>query len=325
VLRHRQSWVQDMRCQRPWRAPLALSSCVKIRATLVGALVPATGWQGAVLAVFPRAVNIAVDTYCISLVCDQQAMTSLSITVPGLFQPARQGLRAALQPATVVYMVGAHLRLAIDAATRLDIALTGAARWDGSLRASDVSGLALHRTDTLARLLCRHGRAGGMLGLYAGETATHPLLWPTIVSLRTEAERPQDGLSRLVGRGIGLTPSGDDFLTGVLLADCMVRYAGSAYCLPIDRQQIASALERTNTAGRTLLWQALQGAFPAYLLALAGWFSGAQAVSVASLESAEADFEPCLVRMLAHGHTSGTDAVVGFLWYLERLKGMSRV
>jgi hypothetical protein len=278
-----------------------------------------------VQAVFPRAVNIAVDTCCISLVSDQQAMTSLSLTVPGLFQPERQSLRAAIQPATVVDMVGTHLRLTIDAATTLEIALSGAARWDGSLRASDVRGLALHRTDTLARLLCRHGRAGGMLGLYAGETATSPLLWPTIVSLRTEAERPQDRLSRLVGCGIGLTPSGDDFLTGVLLADCMVMYAGSASRVPIDRQEIAAALERTSTAGRTLLWQALQGAFPAYLLALVGWFSGAQAVSVASLDSDEADFEPCLVRMLEHGHTSGTDAVVGFLWYLERVQRMRRV
>jgi hypothetical protein len=273
-----------------------------------------------VLAVFPRAVNIEVATFCVSLVSDWQAMTSLSIAVPELFHPVRQGLRAALQPATVVYRVGGHLRLPIDAATTLDIPLTGAARWDGALRASDVRSLALHRTDTLARLLCRHGRAGGMLGLYAGEAATSPLLWSTIVSLR-----PQDGLSHLVGLGIGLTPSGDDFLTGVLLADCMVAYAGGAYRLPIDRQEIAEALERTTSAGRTLLWQALQGAFPAYLLALARCFGGEQGASMASPGSDNADFEPCLVRILAHGHTSGTDAAVGFLWYLEHVKGMMRV
>jgi hypothetical protein len=296
-----------------------------MHATLVGALVPATSWQGAVLAVFPRAVNIEVATCCISLVADRQAMTSLSITVPELFQPARQGLRAALQPATVVHRVGAHLRLAIDAATTLHITLSGAARWDGSLRASDVRSVALHRTDTLARLLCRHGRAGGMLGLYAGEAATSPLLWPTIASLRPEAERPQAGLSRLVGLGIGLTPSGDDFLTGALLADCMVAYAGGAYRLPIDRQELAAALERTTSAGRTLLWQALQGAFPAYLLALARCFGEEQGVSAASLGSDEAGFEECLVRILEHGHTSGTDAAVGFLWYLEHVKGMMRV
>jgi uncharacterized protein DUF2877 len=314
-----------MRCQRPGRALLALPSCIEMRATLVGALIPATSWQGAVLAVFPRAVNIEVATFCVSLVSDWQDMTSLSITVPGLFQPARQGLRTALQPATVVHMVGAHLRLAIDDTTTLDISLSGAARWDGSLRASDVRSLALHRTDTLARLLCRHGRAGGMLGLYAGEAATSPLLWSTIVSLRPPAEHPQAGLSRLVGLGIGLTPSGDDFLTGVLLADCMVTYAGGAYRLPVDRQGIAEALERTTSAGRTLLWQALQGAFPAYLLALARCFGGEQGASVASLGSDDADFEPYLVRILEHGHTSGTDAAVGFLWYLEHVKGMMRV
>jgi hypothetical protein len=309
-----------MRCHRPLRPPVALSSCIKLRATLVGALVPATSWHGAVLAVFPRAINIAVGTLCIALVSDRQAMTSLSITVPGLFQPDMHALRAALRPETVVYRASAHIRLA----TTLEIDLTGAACWDGSLRASDVRGLALHRTDTLVRLLCRHGRAGGMLGLYAGETATSPLLRSAIVSLRTEAGCPQIGLSRLVGLGIGLTPSGDDFLTGVLLADCMVTYAGSAHRLPIDRQDIAEALERTNSAGRTLLWQALQGAFPAYLLAFARWFSGEPAASVAARGSDDAHVEQCLVRVLAHGHTSGTDAVVGFLWYVERLKGMIR-
>ena len=292
---------------------------------LVGSLVPATSWQGVVLAVFPRAVNIAVDTFCISLVSDQQAMTGLSITVPALFQPDMHHLRAALRPETVVHRAGAHIRLPIDAATTVDIALTGAASWDGSLRASDVSGLALHRTDTLARLLCRHGRAGGMLGLYAGETATSPLLRSTIVSLRADVERLQERLGHLVGVGIGLTPSGDDFLTGVLLADCLVTYAGSAHRLPIDRPEIAAALERTNSAGRTLLWQALQGVFSASLLELARCFSGTQAATGTQMGSDDAEFEQCLVRVLEHGHTSGTDTVVGFLWYLERVKGRSRV
>jgi hypothetical protein len=287
--------------------------------------VPATSWQGVVLAVFPRAVNIVVDTVCISLVSDQEAMTGLSITVPALFQPDTHHLRAALRPETVVYRVGAHIRLPLDAATTVDIVLAGAAPWDGALHASDVSGLALHRTEILARLLCRHGRAGGMLGLYAGEMATSPLLRSTIVSLRADVERPQAGLSRLVGLGIGLTPSGDDFLTGVLLADCLATHAGSAHRLPIARQEIAVALERTNAAGRTLLWQALQGVFSAPLLALARCFSGAQVATGTQRGSDDAAFEQCLVRVLEHGHTSGTDTVVGFLWYLERVKGRSRV
>jgi hypothetical protein len=207
----------------------------------------------------------------------------------------------------------------------VDIALTGAAPWDGALRADDVGGLALHRTDTLARMLCRHGRPGGMLGLYAGETATSPLLRSTIVSLRADMGRLQERLGHLVGFGIGLTPSGDDFLTGVLLADCLVTYADSVHHLPIARQQIAAALEHTNSAGRTLLWQALQGIFSASLLAFARCFSGAQAATGTQMGNDDAELERCLVQVLEHGHTSGTDTVVGFLWYLERVTDRSRV
>jgi hypothetical protein len=251
-------------------------------------------------------------------------MTGLSIAVPGLFEPDMHHLRAALRPETAVYSTGMQIRLPVDAATTVDIALTGSVPWDGSLRASDVGSLALHRTDALARILCRHGRAGGMLGLYAGEMATSPLLWSTIVALRDDAARLQERLSHLVGLGIGLTPSGDDFLTGVLLADCMVLYAGGAPRLPVDRQEIAAALERTNLAGRTLLWQALQGVFPASLLALARCVSGAQTATETPMGSNDTDFEQCLVRVLAQGHTSGTDTVVGLLWYLERVHGMRR-
>jgi hypothetical protein len=131
-------------------------------------------------------------------------------------------------------------------------------------------------------------------------------------------------MANLVGLGIGLTPSGDDFLTGVLLAEQMVQGAGLTHEVQVARQEIAEALPYTTAAGRTLLWQALQGRFPAYLLELARGFCRRPAATPMHRHSVEADLTWCLQRVLAHGHTSGTDAVVGFLWYLEHVQGARR-
>jgi hypothetical protein len=163
-----------------------------------------------------------------------------------------------------------------------------------------------------------------MLGLYAGDTATTALLRPVIAALRRQQGPALGGMANLVGVGIGLTPSGDDFLAGMLLAEQMVTLAGLAPDVQMARHDIARALPRTTAAGRTLLWQALQGVFPAYLLDLVRSFCRRPAATTVHRSSTDEDFVPCLRRVLAHGHTSGTDAVVGFLWYLDCVKGACR-
>ncbi|MFW5728837.1 MAG: DUF2877 domain-containing protein, partial [Spirochaetota bacterium] len=146
-------------------------------------------------------------------------------------------------------------------------------------------------------------------------------------------------LGSLVGLGIGFTPSGDDFLAGVLLAAAL--FDGSGAISQAERRQIAANLGRTTPGGRTLLWLALQGSFPAYLLEFAAAVVTAVAAAVGtagerSRRAGGAGLERhgrgdgggsagALRRLrhacetaFRHGETSGMDAISGFTWYLQR-------
>ena len=109
----------------------------------------------------------------------------------------------------------------------------------------------------------------------------------------------RDRLEALVGCGPGLTPAGDDFLTGALLAS-----SGSA----LPRAKIERALPGTTAPGRTLLWMALNDQYPAYLVKFVGDL--AAAVSTEAVTTA-------VRAACAHGETSGTDALAGFCWQMQ--------
>ena len=102
----------------------------------------------------------------------------------------------------------------------------------------------------------------------------------------------------MVGCGPGLSPSGDDFLTGALLA-----FAGSA----LFRGKIERALPGTTAPGRTLLWMALQRQFPAYLVEFVDVVSAADSAGAVVAAARAA---------CARGETSGTDALAGFCWQM---------
>jgi len=108
-------------------------------------------------------------------------------------------------------------------------------------------------------------------------------------------------LSKLVGMGIGFTPSGDDFLTGVMLYEAMFGVN------LINRASIRAKLIGTTEGGRTLLTLALENSFPFYLKQFAG------SILIGKFPS-----EDTVGRALMHGSTSGSDALTGFLWAAEK-------
>lgn len=113
-------------------------------------------------------------------------------------------------------------------------------------------------------------------------------------------------LSFLVGLGIGFTPSGDDFISGVLLYEVMYgnRYM-RVWSPRINRDAVIEKLEGTTPGGKTLLSLVCNGSFPAYLKefheALCGPYSSVE-------------YDNLIKRVLDHGATSGSDALSGFLW-----------
>jgi len=120
------------------------------------------------------------------------------------------------------------------------------------------------------------------------------------------------GLEQLSGLGAGLTPSGDDFITGALLADRCRPRSPQESCVPgIDRKGIRGCLEGTTTAGRTLLHLALEGSFPAYLLTY---------LNEASESRDEGGLLAAAEKVSRHGSTSGRDALAGFYWYYDYIR-----
>ncbi len=108
-------------------------------------------------------------------------------------------------------------------------------------------------------------------------------------------------LNLLVGMGIGFTPSGDDFLAGVMLYETL-----SGVNL-INRESVRDKLSGTTEGGRTLLMLALCNSFPNYLKQFA------RSVYSSNISPGEA-----VKRAIMHGSTSGSDSLVGFILAVEK-------
>jgi hypothetical protein len=126
-------------------------------------------------------------------------------------------------------------------------------------------------------------------------------------SVRDGAPGPaQAAVSRLVGLGCGLTPSGDDFLCGFLTAGhCR---SGQDHPIPFLhelKKMVLARLSGTNAISATLLRCATEGKTFGALHDLAHALQGGRDPSTA------------LVTLCAFGHSSGMDITTGFLYGLS--------
>jgi len=285
--------------------------------TLVGAGVPSlTGW-GEVVSAFSSAVNIRHSGgLLVSLVGDPRAMTYLSVCVPALFRNPKKRL-----------VPGDRIRFDGHRMVTEDFVLDfpGRPTWQGTLSLKDVRGLEVSKVSLLKEALLLKGRAGGFLGLLRGNGTNNPFVDKAIQVLRGVQKAPSqaarlEALSGLVGLGPGSTPSGDDFITGVLLGEEALKLLLTTEAKAVadsrepmipwsmEKEGLRVATDRTNDSGKTLLWQALQGHFPQYLIE-----------TVRSISDAEGKQEitEAVERAVSRGATSGTDALTGFLFSME--------
>ena len=107
-------------------------------------------------------------------------------------------------------------------------------------------------------------------------------------------------ISELVGLGIGLTPSGDDFLCGILAGYHIQGLENSAEALCL-RDAIREKLSRTNEISRAFLVSALEGHF-------------SQAVNELWNNP---DIETITQMFRAIGHSSGMDTLCGIYFILS--------
>jgi hypothetical protein len=173
--------------------------------------------------------------------------------------------------------------------------------------------------------LLLRGRDGGFLGLLGSDKAGNPFLnkaREVLSGVRSSSPRADrlKALSELIGLGPGSTPAGDDFVAGALMGEETLKLLSApepkAVAEPQDtvipwveeREGLWAAMSRTNDAGKTLLWQALQGHFPGYLIETLRSVSDAEGKQgiVAAVDKA-----------VGRGATSGTDALTGFLFFVQ--------
>jgi hypothetical protein len=108
-----------------------------------------------------------------------------------------------------------------------------------------------------------------------------------------------DGARQLAGLGPGLTPSGDDFIIGVMLAAWAGLYGAAAkeFCVALAH----AAAPRTTSLSAAFLHAAARGE------AMSPWHTLFAALACPDALAA------ALRTVLAVGHTSGADALAGFI------------
>ena len=160
--------------------------------------------------------------------------------------------------------------------------------------------------DSLARHAIASCAPGTLLELYtAPNSNTFLKLFARgatnlVNGMRTHSlNRAIDGARQLAGLGQGLTPGGDDFIIGVMFAAWSGLYgtASKAFCIRLAQ----TAAPRTTTLSGAFLHAAARGE------AMSVWHTLLTAFARPS------DFVPALQALFQVGHTSGADALAGFI------------
>ncbi len=121
--------------------------------------------------------------------------------------------------------------------------------------------------------------------------------------------RTHDGVEALLGRGPGLTPAGDDALAGILLVAHAHGVAGPVAAAVRER------LGSTTAVSAALLDAAADGYAAADVVALVDAAVARDAAAVARV----------LPAVLAIGHTSGADLVIGIAAALRHLRPLRQL
>jgi hypothetical protein len=263
-----------------------------------------------VLAVFQRACDLVThDGDVIALVSPQIGDGPLNVVVDGaagLFARVHIGAPVRLEEEGERLWVGG---LAID--------LKEAAVWEpcpdwATLRerqAAIASCLPLLHATCL-----RHAPAGSLLPPLGAPPCGDGLAGGTLAAAREAAqalwdgwagdlERLREGAAGLAGLGGGLTPAGDDFLTGAMLWAWLAHPAPAHLCSALAE----AAVRRTTTLSAAFLRAAARGECSA------PWHALLAALSEGLGDEGEARITAAVREILARGATSGADGLVGFL------------
>jgi hypothetical protein len=283
------------------------------RAVRRGTALPSPGWQGEVVSVFKRAINILCGgERLVSLVTEELQMAEFSLLLEAL-PPFTEGLQV-WESRERIYGTapGAREEAAV-------VELSGAAPWSGRIAPERYRLPLSPSPDELRRAVCNYRESEGFRGLACDEENLWLSRARRVLSAAAEAAAAGEAmeLGGIVGLGVGFTPSGDDFILGACaVEELLVRAAGTLRdagapprMLPhIDRGAIAAKAGSTTYGGAALLRGAAGGSYSALVLELLQQLS-------------RADSPEALERLTdtagTYGATSGIDTLTGMWWYLD--------
>ena len=187
--------------------------------------------------------------------------------------------------------------------------------WDGHIQAQPglTPSVLAHRAHELAAWLCRHAPRRGLtplllalghgpLALSVTSAAAYAMLAPLRVGRQEFSVSTLLNLVKaLVGLGEGLTPSGDDFLVGLLAVLHVTGFLPCSAASPVHTQFRECVRLGTSQLSGEFLRCAFEGHFAEPLVML-----------VRALWAPATDAWPAHAATLAAvGHSSGVDAMVG--------------
>ena len=246
--------------------------------------------------VFPSGVNLMLGERLLYIGSDRAAMRPFGVLLrePQLFSllaSCRQGDGGVYQRERKRLVWGSGMVLDLSEADMRSGLITG------EKRGADWAASSLRH---LSRCWEKHKPAYGLAQEF-------PQREQLISSLKgVVCEDPMDAPRQLdfwIGRGPGLTPSGDDLLVGLM---AVLHWAGrSCCCKPILAYLQEKGRARTTAVSFEYLYYAAQGIFSQEILELLRAMTEAGPCG------------PAFSRLLAVGHSSGADTILGMLAGLE--------
>ncbi|MGW1007829.1 oxamate carbamoyltransferase subunit AllH family protein [Streptomyces sp. NPDC002520] len=288
-------------------------------AALLDRLREPTG-SGSVHSVFTRVVNVLTPHGTLIALAARDGGDAPRTLVADIADWRGLGLAAGQ---SVTFAPGS-IGLAVPSRPLL-LTTTGARTWDpvtpslAHLTPNDFKAAAV----ALDRLNHAYGARGGMLGATpdagpmeaAVVRALHEGRTTLLAAVRLgDRPRIRRGILALLGLGPGLTPAGDDFLTGFALLAALPGSELAAF-VPVLRDVLADHAGRTTDLGLATVGEAADGRARSELLDL---------LSLLANGHPPGDLHVPVRKVLAIGHTSGSDTLSGLVAGLhleEELRG----
>lgn len=125
-----------------------------------------------------------------------------------------------------------------------------------------------------------------------------------------------DSLSGLIGVGTGLTPSGDDFMTGVLSTFKAFPQCFNSRLISSLSNSICSRRNNTNEISSAFIDCALRGQFSKAIIDM---YETVCSDNVQASDIGQETLDNLLDSFLDIGHTSGIDTLTGIYWSMKHL------